>query len=52
MSCYRDYDFVFAKIEDENGVINGYQFDSEDEMRYFLSCHEEMRLLKYEFIAN
>lgn len=37
--------WVSAVIEDENGEKGYYQFDNEEELRYFLAVHEECRLI-------
>jgi hypothetical protein len=37
--------WLVAYIEDENGQKDFMQFDNEEELRYFLSVHEECKLL-------
>lgn len=41
----RDY-WIAAIIEDDKGQKNHYQFDSEDELRYFLAIHDDFRLIR------
>lgn len=33
-------------IEDNNGEKDWYQFDNEEELRYFLAVHEDYKLLE------
>lgn len=40
--------WIAAIIEDNNGEKNFYQFDNEEELRYFLSVHEDHKLVKVE----
>ena len=35
-------------IEDNNGEHGYYQFDNEEELRYFLAVHEDYKLIKCE----
>ena len=40
--------WIAAIIKDNNGEKGFYQFDSEEELRYFLSVHEDYELVKAE----
>lgn len=40
--------WVSAIIEDTNGEKGFYQFDNEEELRYFLACNENYKLIKAE----
>ena len=39
---------ITAVIKDETGYKGFYQFDNEEELRYFLACHEDYELVKAE----
>ena len=40
--------YVVAIIKDNNGEKCWFQFDNEEELRYFLSVHEDYKLLHAE----
>lgn len=44
--------WISAVIEDENGEKGYYQFDSEDELRYFLAINDTCTLLHAERCEN
>lgn len=41
---------VIAVIKDENGDKDYYQFDSEEELRYFLAVHEDYKLMSAKLV--
>ena len=40
--------FIFAIIKDEKGIKDFYQFDNEEELRFFLAVHSDFELVKAE----
>ena len=42
-------EWINATIEDDKGEIDVYQFNKEYEVKYFLSCNENYKLLKLEY---
>jgi len=40
--------FIVAIIKNEKGIKDFYQFDNEEELHYFMACHEDFELVKVE----
>ena len=40
--------WIAAIIENENGEKEFHQFENEEELRYFLACNEDCRLVEAE----
>ncbi len=43
---------IVAIIKDFDGSKGFHQFDNEEELRYFLSVHEECELIKAELVED